>query len=811
MREEVEPGIIEEDVEIPPELSTVHDLGVSGKKSWEKAEEEPEPDSDEIEMDEVISAVEVKVSSEDQPVEPDAPDTEELQSEESSEPTEHEAGNTAEIIDQAVKTDSEDRFPNPRSWMLWALGIFMLVMLFQLGKTARTTQAKKVDYTTLQGWITSGEEVIEGHIEYPPPNSSAPCTITGIRVENGKRIPFSFEDKLIEDREKFLIEIAGFQSRDKNTLLMGFIVNLLPILIIFVLIWFVLIRQIRSAGRGAMNFGKSKARMLNKPRKPGRRIMPWAAVLVLGAVVGLGYWMSNGPVDETKPAGSTEVAEKSKPDTGKAEEPTEQRPTEVVERSEPEPEAPVPTQSASTLAMVANPTIAYVTNGIDPFWDLCAGGVREAEAEFGVKCEIHMPARGLTDQKSIMETLLAKGIKGMAVSPIDAENQTPFLNDAAKWTVLITHDADAPKSDRLLYIGTDNYKAGRALGQLVKAAIPDGGEVMIFVGRLEQLNARQRRQGVIDELLERPHQTLGQVKFDEVAKVFKGDKYTVLDTRTDNFVMDTAKSNAEDAITKHPKLACMVGLFAYNPPRCLQAIKEAGKVGQIKVCGFDEADELLQAIKDGNAHGTISQQPWKYGYHSVRVLKSLIDGDTSVIPENKFIDVGYRVITKENIDEFWAEKKKMADLGTGKYQHSESQLRRPRTVAEAKQLAMIQGEKKKQDGGVRKRATIAGFDAKASPFGDYDARLIAAIQTRWNQILDQYYIPSVGEVVLTFNLWADGKVTNVQVERSTVNTILALKCERAVTERAPYAPWPEKMHNEIGIDRRFVRFTFYYN
>ncbi len=137
--------------------------------------------------------------------------------------------------------------------------------------------------------------------------------------------------------------------------------------------------------------------------------------------------------------------------------------------------------------------------------------------------------------------------------------------------------------------------------------------------------------------------------------------------------------------------------------------------------------------------------------------------------------------------------------------------RRPRTVAEAKQLAMIQGEKMKQDGGIKKRATIVGLDAKASPFGDYDARLIAAIQTRWNQILDQYYIPSVGQVVLTFNLWSDGKVTNVQVERRTVDELLSLKCERAVKEPAPYEPWPEKMRDEIGSDRRYVRFTFYYN
>jgi len=137
--------------------------------------------------------------------------------------------------------------------------------------------------------------------------------------------------------------------------------------------------------------------------------------------------------------------------------------------------------------------------------------------------------------------------------------------------------------------------------------------------------------------------------------------------------------------------------------------------------------------------------------------------------------------------------------------------RRPRTVAEAKQLAMIQGEKMKQDGGVKKRATILGIDAKASPFGDYDARLIAAIQNRWNQILDLHYVPSVGRVVLTFNLWSDGKVTNVQIERSTVSSILALKCERAVKEPSPYEPWPEKMRDEIGSDRRFVRFTFYYN
>lgn len=52
--------------------------------------------------------------------------------------------------------------------------------------------------------------------------------------------------------------------------------------------------------------------------------------------------------------------------------------------------------------------------------------------------------------------------------------------------------------------GTHNYLAGRAAGKLVKEAIPEGGDVMIFVGMMEQLNAQQRSAGVIDELLDKP-------------------------------------------------------------------------------------------------------------------------------------------------------------------------------------------------------------------------------------------------------------------------------------------------------------------
>ena len=320
----------------------------------------------------------------------------------------------------------------------------------------------------------------------------------------------------------------------------------------------------------------------------------------------------------------------------------------------------------SSKTINSSTTFAYVTNGVDPFWDLCAAGVRIAEEEFGIKCEVLMPPKGVVDQKRMMETLLAKGIDGIAVSPIDAENQTPFLNEVAKNTILITQDADAPMSDRLVYIGANNYKAGRALGKLVKDAIPEGGEVMLFVGRLEQLNARQRRQGVIDELLDRPAQELDKVKYDPVDSTnltAEGSKYIILDTRTDNFDKAKAKSNAEDAMTKYKDLKCMVGLFAYNPPACIDAIKEADKLGQIKICGFDEQDALLQAITDGHAYGTISQLPWEYGYESIKMLKDIYEGNK---PSTEYVEKSFAAVTKENVAEFWAKKKEMAELGKSK-------------------------------------------------------------------------------------------------------------------------------------------------
>lgn len=146
---------------------------------------------------------------------------------------------------------------------------------------------------------------------------------------------------------------------------------------------------------------------------------------------------------------------------------------------------------------------------------------------------------------------------------------------------------------------------------------------------------------------------------------------------------------------------------------------------------------------------------------------------------------------------------------------------RPRTLVEARaQLGQPQplrtaGQRARQDGGVRQRNITSTLDAIGSPFGVYDAAVVAAIQNRWFSLLEDrsYASDRTGKVVLEFRLNYDGRITEMHVvnEETTVDDLLTLLCQKAVQDPSPYARWPSDMRRMAGADYREVRFTFYYN
>lgn len=312
------------------------------------------------------------------------------------------------------------------------------------------------------------------------------------------------------------------------------------------------------------------------------------------------------------------------------------------------------------------PRLAFITGGDTPFWDIAVAGAREAALSFDVELEVHMPTEAAEGQNQFLKELLSQEIDGVSISPIDPSGQLQLLNDVASLAPLVTHDSDAPKSRRLCYIGVDNYMAGRLCGRLVKEALPEGGSIAIFVGRLEQLNAQQRRQGLIDELLDRPVEEEKRVferyfPAQRYAKsgTVEGERFTVVGTFTDDFDYTEAGRLVAAALEEHPELDGVVALFSYNAPIALRTLEELGRIGDVQIVAFDEDEATLEGIEAGEIFGTVVQNPYRYGFESIRILAGLARGDRSVLPEGGFLDVPARRITAENIVDFRAELREL--------------------------------------------------------------------------------------------------------------------------------------------------------
>ncbi len=296
-------------------------------------------------------------------------------------------------------------------------------------------------------------------------------------------------------------------------------------------------------------------------------------------------------------------------------------------------------EPAETSAARKPVNIAFVTNNASDFWRIAEAGVRKAEIDFSVKCDFRMaPSGTAADQQAIIEALIARGIDGMAISPNDSENQIDLLNKAAAAMPLICHDSDAPKSNRRCFVGTDNYKAGRAAGTLIREVLPEGGKIMLFVGRIDAQNAIERANGIRDEV--------------------KGTSIEVLDIRTDLTDRAKAKSNVEDVIASTPDIGCLVGLWSYNGPAILSAVKDARKSGQIPIVCFDEEPDTLQGIEEGAIRATVVQDPYEFGYQSVQILAALARDEDPKIPEDRIVDVPVQIIRKDNLEAF---RKRLAE------------------------------------------------------------------------------------------------------------------------------------------------------
>jgi ribose transport system substrate-binding protein len=281
-----------------------------------------------------------------------------------------------------------------------------------------------------------------------------------------------------------------------------------------------------------------------------------------------------------------------------------------------------------------NLKLAFVTNNTSDFWKIASAGVHKFEKEQNVQVDIKMPPSGkLEEQTTILENLTSQGYDGIAISSIAPNDQIANINKTAKKLNVITFDSDSPKSNRILYIGTNNFSAGQTLGKEIVKLLPNGGKIAVFVGELAADNAAQRLGGIEDSI--------------------KGHNIDIIAKKEDHTDRAKARANVEDVINANPDLNLVCGLWSYNGPAIAAAIEGSGKKGKILAAVFDEEQGTLDGIKAGTINCTCVQKPFQFGYLSSKWLYDLAtQGDAVKLPDGGVIDTGVDIIDINSVDAF---------------------------------------------------------------------------------------------------------------------------------------------------------------
>src|ERR1041384_2078430 len=165
------------------------------------------------------------------------------------------------------KKGGEFRVP-PRTWILWIaiLGAIPLLLLFRTQPDGNKDELTEPQFMALFQTNHIRNGVIWWDIQSPLLQEVSGLYVKG--YADGKEVLGKYKATIhIDDTLMEQLRASGkFESKRPNTLVQNMLMSILPILLIALLIWFIFIRQIKMAGKGALSFGKSKARLLAKEK-----------------------------------------------------------------------------------------------------------------------------------------------------------------------------------------------------------------------------------------------------------------------------------------------------------------------------------------------------------------------------------------------------------------------------------------------------------------------------------------------------------------------------------------------------------------
>jgi len=256
---------------------------------------------------------------------------------------------------------------------------------------------------------------------------------------------------------------------------------------------------------------------------------------------------------------------------------------------------------------------------LDYFYDHKMG-MQMVGKELGVKTDYVGPAEyDMNAMVAAFEQAIAKKPDGLVVVGFEPSLNSIVDKAVAQGIPVVTVDADLPGSKRMAFVGTGNFNAGVVGGTKLASLIGGKGKVAIML-KPGQSNLEERVAGYKSALS----------KFKDIEIV------QLVDTQSDP---NQAAHGAAALLQKYPDLAGIACVEAAGGAGAATAVREAKKVGKVKIVAMDRGNEVLDAIKEGVISASVAQQTALMPYYAVQIMYNLNNSKVAITSDNKAASV----------------------------------------------------------------------------------------------------------------------------------------------------------------------------
>lgn len=285
-------------------------------------------------------------------------------------------------------------------------------------------------------------------------------------------------------------------------------------------------------------------------------------------------------------------------------------------------------------------SIAVIPKGTThEFWNAIHAGAVKAERELnasGVKVAITWKGPLREDdreqQVQVVESFTSQGVSGIILAPLDANALVRPVQEAKRLGIpTVIFDSGLASEDIVSYVATDNYKGGELAAERLGKLLGGKGKALLLRYQEGSASTEEREKG-FETKLKALYPGVELVSSDQYAGPTR----------------DTAKRASENLLNRFG--AQVQGIFTPNESSSmgmLLALQDEGRAGKLPFVGFDASPAFVEAMRKGQMHGTVLQNPYNMGYLAVKTMVEHLEGKQ--VP--KVVDTGVAIVTPENLDE----------------------------------------------------------------------------------------------------------------------------------------------------------------